>query len=231
MQAKIEQRAKAIELRIQGFSYREILEIVPVAKSSLSLWLKSVKLAKSQKQRLTDKKLAGMKRGWESRHNKRVKITQDIKEQAKNDVGKLTERELWLIGTALYWGEGDKEKKHRPGSGVKFSNSDPKMIILFLRWLQEIVKEPKENIYCEIYLHESSKNREIEIKKFWENVTNLPSKFFTKIRWKRNKIKTNRINIHDDYFGLLRINVRSSSSLNRKISGWIEGINKHCGVV
>lgn len=52
---KIEEKKKAIELRKQGLSYREILEQIPVAKSSLSLWLRSVGLSKKQKQRLTEK--------------------------------------------------------------------------------------------------------------------------------------------------------------------------------
>ena len=63
MKSKIEEKNKAIELRKQGLSYREILEQIPVAKSSLSLWLKSVKLAESQKQRLTEKKLASARKG------------------------------------------------------------------------------------------------------------------------------------------------------------------------
>jgi len=46
---------KAIELRKKGLSYSEILKCVPVAKSTLSLWLRSVGLSKKQRQRLTDK--------------------------------------------------------------------------------------------------------------------------------------------------------------------------------
>jgi len=63
MQEKVLEKQKVIELRKNGLSYREILEQVPVAKSSLSLWLKSVKLASSQKQRLTEKKCASAYRG------------------------------------------------------------------------------------------------------------------------------------------------------------------------
>ncbi len=63
MIAKQKEKNKAIELRKQGLSYREILGQISVAKSSLSLWLKSVKLAQEQKQRLTDKKLASARKG------------------------------------------------------------------------------------------------------------------------------------------------------------------------
>jgi len=44
------------------------------------------------------------------------------------------------------------------------------------------------------------------------------------VSWKRHKINTKRTNIGKDYFGVLRVYVRRSVNLNRKISGWIEGI-------
>lgn len=229
MQAKTEQKNKAVELRKQGFSYAEILKQIPVSKSSLSLWLKSVKLAKSQKQKLTDKKLAGMKRGWEACHAKKLFITQKIKSEAKKEIGKLTERELWLIGISLYWAEGAKEKDK--AVGIKLSNSDPLMIRLFIKWLLEICEISKENIYFEIYLHDSVKHREVEVREYWEKITGFSTEYFRKIRWKKNKIKTKRKNIGEKYFGLININVRKGVSLNRKIQGWISGICEYCEVV
>ena len=56
---KREEKEKAINLRKEGKTYSEILSVVPVAKSTLSLWLHSTKLAKKQKQRITEKRLAG----------------------------------------------------------------------------------------------------------------------------------------------------------------------------
>lgn len=231
MLAKIEQKSKAIELRKQGLSYAEILEQIPVAKSSLSLWFKGVKLAKPQKQRLTNKKLAGMKRGWEACHKKRVLMTEEIKNKAREEINELTKRELWLIGMALYWGEGSKEKKSRPGSGVKFSNSDPKMIKLFLRWLFDVVSVKKEEVYPEIYIHENCKNRLDKVIDYWAEYTGFSRNSFVHIYFKKNKINTKRKNIGEDYFGLVRICVRKSSSLQRKIEGWVEGINKYCEIV
>ena len=90
MQTKTKEKQKAIELRRKGLSYSEILKQIPVAKSSLSLWLKSVKLAVSQKQRLTDKKRASALRGALKRKNERVALTQEIKDKAKKEIGVLT---------------------------------------------------------------------------------------------------------------------------------------------
>lgn len=65
-------KLKAILLRKKGFSYSEILQQVPVAKSTLSLWLRSVHLAKKQKQQLTQKKLLAIQKGWEARKKQRI---------------------------------------------------------------------------------------------------------------------------------------------------------------
>lgn len=229
MLQKIEEKQKAIDLRKQGLSYKEILEKIPVAKSTLSLWLRSVSLAKEQKQRLTDKKLSAMKRGWEACHTKSILIKEKIKSEAKKEIGKLTNRELWLIGISLYWAEGSKEKNK--SVAMRLSNSDPLMIKLFIKWLIEICKIPKEDIYFEIYLHESARNREEEVQKYWTRTTNFPIEYFKKTRWKKNKLKTQRKNIGEKYFGLVNVNIKKGSHLNRKIQGWISGVCEYCEIV
>ncbi len=224
MLAKTKEKEKAIKLRQNGLSYTEILKQIPVAKSSLSLWLKSVKLAVSQKQRLTDKKRASALRGAMKRKDERIALTKKIKDKARKEIGKLTKRELFLIGVALYWAEGSKEKEYHPGSGIKFSNSDPYMIKIFLKWLLEIIKLPKDRIYLDIFIHESHKDRLEVVKEYWSKHTSFPVEDFKHIYFKKNKVNTKRKNIGNIYFGLLRIVVKESSTLNRKIQGWTEGI-------
>jgi hypothetical protein len=46
-------KERAIMLRKKGLSYREILVEIPVAKSTLTEWFKTVGLTVAQKQRLT----------------------------------------------------------------------------------------------------------------------------------------------------------------------------------
>jgi len=223
---KLEEKETAINLRRQGFSYSEILKRIPVAKSSLSLWLRSVGLSKKQNQRLTEKKLAAALRGALRKRQERLLRTKIIKETAEKEIGELTDREKWLIGAALYWAEGSKEKEWSPGSRVQFINSDPFMIRFFLDWLLGICKISRDILVFDIYLHENHKHRCNEIIKYWAKQTNFPEDNFKHIYFKRNKIKTKRRNTGNSYFGILKINIRSSSSLNRKISGWINGIIK-----
>lgn len=230
--AKIQEFKNAIALRKQGSSYREILSHIPVSKSTLSLWLRRIGLSKRQKQRLTQKKLEAGRRGAQAQRDKRLQITKEIKEKAKAEISHINNRELWLMGTMLYWAEGTKEKNDAGAVSVQFSNSDPFMIKLFLKWLFEICKVAKDAIRYEIYIHENNKYRLDAVRKYWAAAIGIKANDFHAIYFKKHKIGSNRKNIGKIYFGLLKIRVRKSSSLNRKITGWIEGINQYyCGVV
>lgn len=219
-------KEKAIKLRVEGLSYSEIRKQVKVSKSSLSLWLRSVGLTKRQKQRLTEKKWAAIRRGWEKWKNQRIKKTNIVNEEAAKQIKKIkkTEEKLFLMGIMLYWAEGAKEKKYRLGQGVSFSNSDFKMIKLFIGWLKDCLKIPEDRINFDIYIHDNSVHRMNEVRLFWSKVTGFSLEKFGKIYFKKHKVKTLRKNIKNNYYGLLRVKVTKSTYLNRKIAGWIEGI-------
>jgi len=216
-----EYKIRSIELRKKGLSYSEILKIVPVAKSTLAVWLHSVGLSKKQKRRLTEKKLASALRGAAKRKNQRLALTTSLMEAAQKEIRKISDRELFLIGTALYWAEGSKQKDHNVSARVRFSNSDPKMIKLFLLWLDKICGIKSLDIRCDLYIHEKSDI--IKAKSFWQKEIMLP---IEGVYFKTTKI-TKRKNIGNNYVGLININVKRSTNLNRKISGWIDGICKY----
>lgn len=224
-------KEKAVKLRKQGNSYSDILKVVPVAKSTLSMWLRDVGLSRPQQQQLTAKKLAAAKRGGAARRKTREDETKKIYNIAEEQVSKITKRDLWLIGTALYWAEGSKQKEHSPGSGVKFSNSDPKMVALFLRYVRETLRIPSERIDIEINIHEDSKNSVEVAREYWARATGFSKEKLKKVYFKKNKRKNYRKNTGDLYYGLVRVNITASSALNRQITGWIRGISKYCGIV
>ena len=231
MISKSSEKEDAIKLRRLGKSYSEILREIKVAKSTLSLWFRSVNLSKREKQNITKKRLEGGLRGGRTRKLQRLQTVKKIQNEAENEIGKISSRELWLMGAMLYWAEGTKEKEWRPGSSLQFNNSDPLMISIYLKWLNEICGVKQDQLRFEIYIHETSKHRLPDVIKFWSRATNYHENFFQNIYFKRNKAKTLRKNIGDSYFGVLRIKVKASSSLLRKTGGWIKGICKNCGVV
>lgn len=217
-------KERAIALSKEGKTYSEILTEIPVAKSTIGLWLQEVHLAKKQKQQITEKKKAAALRGALARKTDRIRRAKIIHESSKKEISKISNRELWLIGIALYWAEGSKEKERRPSSGTRFMNSDYRMIQVFLLWLKKCVGLSESEIYFELHLHENHEYRVEVVKAFWAKISNMPIEKFQTIRYKRNKPKTKRYNTGDLYYGCLQVRVKASSILSRKIAGWIEGI-------
>ena len=224
-------KIKAIELRKQGFSYREILKQVPVAKSTLALWLQSVHLSIPQKQALTQKKLNAARRGAETRRQQRLLSTEQLKTAARKQIGTLTKRERLLIGVALYWAEGSKQRPSTLSTSVIFNNSDPLMVRFFRDWLLEVIKVDPHALKFEIYLHETHRYRLNEVRQYWAEVLSEPMQKLETVYFKKNVLKTSRKSTENGYYGLVRIRLRASSGLNRTISGWVEGIVQNCGVV
>ncbi len=211
-------------MRKSGKTYSEILKEIPVAKSTLSLWLRDVGLSTKQFQRLTEKRLAAGKRGGEARRQQRIIKTQEILRNSLSDIKHISKRELWIIGIVLYWAEGSKEKEYQHGIGIRFSNSDPRIIQVFLRWLKEICNINEDRIGFEIYIHRNSQNNIDVVRKYWSKITKSKIEKFNTIYYKKNDIKTKRRNTKDLYYGLIRVRVSSSSSLLRQITGWSEAI-------
>jgi hypothetical protein len=129
---KISERARAVALRKKGSTYSEILAVVPVAKSTLSVWLREVGMAKRQQQRITAKKRASQLRGGARKRQIRIEKTRAIRSEGFGDVGGMSERELMLVGAALYWAEGSKEKEYSPSAKFRFSNSDADMVRVYM---------------------------------------------------------------------------------------------------
>lgn len=225
------EKERAVRLRKQGKTYSEILNEVKVAKSTLSLWLREIGLAEKQKQTITRKRVQAQKKGAESRRIQRKKVTREIIEKASDEIRKISKRELLLIGIALYWAEGSKQKTWNASQAVQFTNSDAKMVRIYLKWLREILGIKNHDISCWIALHESSSHRMEEIKKYWRGITGLNKEISDKVYLKHHRPKSNRRNVDAGYFGSLKIAIKKSTNLNRRIEGWVNGVCKSCRIV
>lgn len=226
MLAKTGERLEALRLRERGLSYSEIKKQVSVSGSSLSLWLRGVKLDGKQKLRLIEKGKAARKLGSGVLKRIRVDKTQVIIKKASLEVGNLDNSDLMLAGIMLYWAEGSKQKEHNPSKEVIFSNSDPEMIRIYLRWVRECLKIPEDRIVFETYIHETHKKTIHELALYWSKITGFPIERFGKVYFKKNKVSSFRKNRGKDYSGVLRVSIRKSTDLNRKITGWIKGVSR-----
>jgi hypothetical protein len=214
----------AISMRKEGKTYGEILAVVPVAKSTLSLWLKEVGLSVAQKHNISEKRVEAQKKGARIRHDMAVEKREEIYTVSRDQIGNLTDREVWLVAAMAYWAEGSKEKKHA-GSQLKFGNMDPRMIRLFLYWLMNIQRIPFTELKFEIYLHDNNKHRVDIVRKYWSDELKIPLELLGVIRYKKHKIMTKRKNIGDLYYGLIQVKVASSSTLVRQLEGWAQGVD------
>ncbi len=150
---------------------------------------------------------------------KRIALIEKLRKEGAKQIGGLSARELLLAGTALYWAEG-----YRKGDGeFGFTNSDPNMIRFIIRWLKECCKVEMDRIHARICINAVHKNRIKEVKEFWGEVTGLPEGQFSKPTL-INVASKKRYWNSDQYFGTLRVKVRRSTDLRRKIMGWIEGL-------
>jgi len=218
---KVELREQVIAMRLAGDSYDEILRSVPIARSTLALWLHSVSLAEHQRQRITELKKSAQRRGAQARRTQRINKTQEIQSAARKEVAKLIANPLWLTGVVLYWGEGSKEKAWKPGRGVALTNMDIRMHRLFLTWLKSCADISDDQINFELYIHMG--HGTAKAKRYWATGLNVSEKLI-KTYFKKPNDSPKRKNIGEHYYGVLRTQVSKSADLNRKIAGWTDGV-------
>jgi transcriptional regulator with XRE-family HTH domain len=217
--AKDDLRAKARELRLQGWTYDRIQTELGCSKSSISLWVRD--LPKPTPRRTLEEQRELMNAGLA-----RLRAEQDaehhaIKLAATESVGELSDRELLLIGTALYWAEGSKAKPHRRTEVLQFINSDPNVIRLFLRWL-ELLEVPRDRLTLRVSIHESADVEAAE--KHWADVVGINASALSRATLKKHNPRTVRKNTGDTYHGCLVIYVRQSADLYRRMEGTWYGI-------
>jgi len=213
---KLEEKNKAINLRTLGRSYREIRKKVSVSKSTLSLWLRDVKLTPEQEKRLyVDLRQKNAYRLAKLNQKKRIETTKQIIKEAKKEAILLLKNPLFLSGLMLYWAEGNKSDTMEQ---VKFTNSDPIMIKLMMRWFREICLVPESKFRVCLHIHTLHCRKNIE--KYWSSITGLPPRQFYKTQIKPTSLRHRRNKL---YNGTCAVNV-ISKNLFRRIKGWKLGV-------
>lgn len=226
--AKDDLRETAVAMRREGRSYREIREVVGVSKGTLSLWLRDVPLTEDQRLALALRAPASATRRARAIRASAAQRRARIQDEARAQIANLSESELFVAGVVAYWAEGTKNKPWRTGARVSFLNSDPAMILLFLRWLA-LVGVEAERLQFRLNIHESADVAAAEA--FWAEVVGVPVQAFDRTTLKRHNPLTVRKNVSADYHGCLCVSVRRSTDLNLRISGWFQGIAAGAGTL
>lgn len=218
---KLKEKHKAIALRKKGYSYSEILKKINVSKDTISRWCRDVKLTKSQLLRLYKKKYSGGLRGCiigaKKKQREREEVTCRLRKQGEKEVGRISSRDRFIAGIAMYFAEGDKAD-----GNVRFSNSDPRAIKFMVDWFRKVCKVPEKKFRCSLYIHDNLDEK--KAKKFWSKLTDISLHQFRKSYIVKNN--PNRLRKVKHIYGILKVSI-SDVSLHRKIMGWISGMFKN----
>lgn len=171
-------------------------------------------------------------RGAEAKRKQRLARTKMLVESARLQVEPISKEHLLLLGTMLYWAEGTKQKTGNVSQQVAFANSDPLMCRLFVKWIRDCFGVTEDMVIPSIYIHLSRKSKAKEALRYWSKEIRIPEKNFKKTSFTNTKMSKHRQRKdRENYFGQLRIRIRKSTDLNRRIGGLIEGVCVRCGVV
>ncbi len=222
-------KKEAMKLRLNGRSYNEINKKLGIPKSTLSGWFKDVVLNKEANNRLKRRMKQGslhlIKRNKTQTHLawKRARKAQA---EAKKEIGKLSKRDLMLIGVALYWGEGYKKLvvrggKKRTWHNISFSNTDPGMIRIYIKFLNDILDISTENVKARMRLFEHI--NESRALNYWIKSTGLLKSNFQKTTYAVSISSQRRLPFNRLPYGTLCVEVANTNKFHR-ILGLIEGM-------
>jgi predicted transcriptional regulator len=218
MLKKEKEQVLARHLRKKGKSLRDIAETLGVSKGSVSLWVKDIKLTKSQLRFLAYhpfKQEAIMKRVASRLKNEKAKrqIIIDLHKETIKHLN-FSLNDLLAMGVCLYWAEGGKADSMRT---FRFSNSDPEMIKVMMCFIREVCRISNSKIRGHICLHEHL-DKDASLM-YWSEISGIPASQFQKTSAQHNKASKNTKDTLP--YGTVSIEVYSVD-LYLKIMGWIE---------
>lgn len=212
----------AITLRKQGKSYNEIAKFLKAPKSTLSLWLRSIKMPPEIERKFWNK----TRRKWtksitefnKKRGRNARKKSEEYQKIATKDIRGISKRELLLIGTSLYWAEGCKKTRW----ALQFSNSDPVMIKLIMKFFKNICNVPKKKIRATVQIHPNVTAKQAI--NYWSKISKIPKTQFSKCYSRLTSSSRQKRPPNTLPYGTLRITVHEIQTTN-KVKGWMKGIS------
>ncbi len=105
--------------------------------------------------------------------------------------------------------------------GLQFINSDPRLILLFLRYV-ELLGVSRDALTYRLSIHESADTAAAT--EWWADVVGVPAEHFRRATVKKHKPSTVRRNVGETYRGCLIIYVPRSSRLYWEVEGVVRGI-------
>jgi hypothetical protein len=205
-------KEKALNLRKEGKSYREIKKALSVPVSTLSDWLSPNDWSKNITNSLAEIAKEKNTIRLRSLNGVRNEHLKHAYEEARNEAVKefqiLKYHPLFIAGIMLYCGEGDKVTKGH----VKLTNTDMAMVKIYVNFLLSVCRIEKEKIRCSLLLYPDLDDE--QCKKRWRENAGLDSIHFGKSTVIQGRHKTKRLQT-----GICIVSV-SSNYFKEKILIW-----------
>jgi transcriptional regulator with XRE-family HTH domain len=186
---KTAEKARARELRAQGWSVREIEQELGVARASVSIWVRDIILGPSQRERL----LTRTRPGQLVAARRKAEAARAVRRAWQEEGRRLIhERDAsYAAGCMLYWAEGAKAR-----NVVELTNSDPKLVATFVAFLRRHFSVPQERMRVACNLFADHVQRQHEIESFWLERLGLPA----------TALRKSSVNVYSKYSQKKRIN-------------------------
>ena len=219
------QRERSLEMRRKGASIGVIAKTLGVSKSTVSAWCQDIALTKAQ----IDANHAEMHKAGvralllvaEKRRRERIRNIERFARMGSRDVGRLSKRDLFILGLGLYWGEGYKNGSEE----TAFTNSDPCMVRVYVSWLEKIYGVAKRDLVFRISINQIHEKRFEAVMNFWTGFLGVREDQFTKPSFIKAPVKKVYAN-NDEYYGVLRVKARNGVNLRRRILGSLQKLRQ-----
>ena len=193
---------------------------IGVSKSTLSSWLSGIPYTPNK---ATIKRIGeGKLKSAISKNRQKIESIKKGKLIGASDVGSLTKRDLFMIGIALYIGEGTKSYDI-----TRIINSDPNVIRIAMRWFREVCGLDTKNFQATLFIYPDIK--EAAAIEYWSKITEIPASQFRKTQIDRRRNKSSRKHKKLPY-GTVHITIKAcgnpshGTELHRRVMGWIEAV-------
>jgi uncharacterized protein YjcR len=164
---KVADRERARELRAESWTLVEIAEELGVARSSVSVWVRDVDFEPKPRAKVA------RRRGPNGLQRRKQAELDELLADGRRRIGRLTDQEFLVAGSAPYAGEGSKTD-----GMVAFANSDPRMMLFFCTWLRHFFDVDEQRLHLRLYLHQGL---DVEAANaFWSGLTGIPILRFRK---------------------------------------------------
>lgn len=212
---KVLERRRAEALRAKGNSIKDIARLLHVSQSTASRWCKNIPLSAALRETLDKRReIAGRTALTSINYLRQQAKRDDIRTQiykGKHDVGNVTNRDVLMLGLGLYWGEGYKRGTQEWG----FTNCDPEVILSIIGWLKICYDVHPDQLRARLTINNQYRTQSERLHREWARLTGIPRGSFSMPSFIIGYGKPG--GDPRTYRGTLRIKVRRSTSLRRRI--------------